>query len=256
MTLDPNKMALLGQLLDAMNPERLTFEELQHFQEQILSHIENLQKRNEADMSAIMEAVKAFMSRTEAKHEKMAESMKSEMMAATEKSMNKMMLEHESMMSECDTKMQAMEEKMEEMDANHAEMEKGMEAKMKALIPKMPELKPDTPEELRRKIGTLELSAINGLEDRLNTISNRIPTRTLGASVVHKFMDDETPVGTVNGTNTVFTLAKPPLTGSLKVYVNGARMRVTEDYTLAGRTITFNTAPPTNSVLLCDYRYF
>lgn len=79
-----------------------------------------------------------------------------------------------------------------------------------------------------------------------------------GFSKIHmegKFIDDETPTGTINGVNTIFTLANipnPPL--SLKVFVNGSRMRITEDYTLAVKTITFITAPPTGSIILCDYR--
>lgn len=70
-----------------------------------------------------------------------------------------------------------------------------------------------------------------------------------------KFVDDETPSGTVNGTNKVFTIANipnPPT--SVKVYVGGVRMRVTEDYTLSGKTITFVSAPETNSKILVDYR--
>jgi len=69
------------------------------------------------------------------------------------------------------------------------------------------------------------------------------------------FIDDETPSGTVNGSNKAFTVSKTPYTGSLKVFVNGQRMRVTEDYTLSGKTITFVTAPPTSSILLVDYRF-
>jgi len=70
-----------------------------------------------------------------------------------------------------------------------------------------------------------------------------------------KFVDDETPTGTVNGVNTVFILANMPNPpSSVKVFVNGARMRITEDYTLSGKTITFVTAPPSGSIILVDYR--
>lgn len=70
-----------------------------------------------------------------------------------------------------------------------------------------------------------------------------------------KFIDDETPSGAINGSNTAFTVAfAPNPVSSLKVFVNGARMRITEDYTFSGKTITFTTAPPTNSIILVDYR--
>ncbi len=69
-------------------------------------------------------------------------------------------------------------------------------------------------------------------------------------------IDDETPNGTVNGVNTDFTISLTPSpTTSLKVYVNGQRMKLTEDYTLSSKTITFVTAPPTGSILTVDYRH-
>lgn len=64
---------------------------------------------------------------------------------------------------------------------------------------------------------------------------------------------NEVPSGTVNGTNTDFTIANTPVTGTLRVYVNGVRQKVTDDYTLSGTTITFVSAPLTDSKLLVDY---
>ncbi len=105
----------------------------------------------------------------------------------------------------------------------------------------------------------LAISAIAHLEERLDELFKR-PVGTggggfnYGALEIH-IIDDETPTGTVNGVNQTFTInhAPSPVT-SLKVYVNGARMRITEDYTFSGQTITFVTAPPTGSILLTDYR--
>lgn len=64
---------------------------------------------------------------------------------------------------------------------------------------------------------------------------------------------NEVPSGTVNGSNTSFTIASTPVTGTLRVYVNGVRQKVTDDYTLSGTTITFVYAPLTDSKLLVDY---
>lgn len=80
-------------------------------------------------------------------------------------------------------------------------------------------------------------------------------SRLLGSISVPTFVDDETPTGSINDSNTVFTIANTPTSGSLKVFLNGARQRVTEDYTLSGTTITFINPPPTGSILLVDYRY-
>ncbi len=65
----------------------------------------------------------------------------------------------------------------------------------------------------------------------------------------------ETPSGTINGVNTTFTLANTPVTGTLLLYINGMRMKAGgEDYSISGKTITANTAPPTRSILLADYQ--
>ena len=125
---------------------------------------------------------------------------------------------------------------------------------------------PDTPEQIRDKMESLQdeerlsISTIHKLEDRLDELESR-PVGGKGGGGFSKIamdfhiIDDETPSGTVNGTNTIFTLANVPNpTSSLKVYVNGQRMRITEDYTLSGGTITFIIAPPSTSILLCDYR--
>jgi len=69
------------------------------------------------------------------------------------------------------------------------------------------------------------------------------------------FWYTEIPVGSINGTNTAFTLtASPNPTNSLEVYLNGACLSVTEDYTLSGDDLTLLIAPPTGSLLKCNYR--
>ena len=109
----------------------------------------------------------------------------------------------------------------------------------------------------------LNVSAIDGLSDMLNEFKKKYAERPLGSggggfskiAMEGKFVDDETPSGLVNGTNKVFTIAKAPNpTGSLKVYKDGQRMIVTEDYTLSGNTITFTTAPLANTIITVDYR--
>jgi hypothetical protein len=54
----------------------------------------------------------------------------------------------------------------------------------------------------------------------------------------------ETPSGTVNGTNRIFTLTATP-TG-LVVTINGA---VTTAWTVSGTTLTFNSAPASGSII-------
>lgn len=70
-----------------------------------------------------------------------------------------------------------------------------------------------------------------------------------------QFSEGETPGGPVNGVNPTFSLAAPPApAGSLRVYKNGARLRLTVDYSLAGSVLTLTVPPPGGSWLLADYR--
>jgi hypothetical protein len=70
------------------------------------------------------------------------------------------------------------------------------------------------------------------------------------------FVDDETPAGTVNGSNTTFTLANTPVAGSVKLYCQGVRLNAGagNDYTISGATITMLSAPLTGEILKADYR--
>lgn len=70
------------------------------------------------------------------------------------------------------------------------------------------------------------------------------------------FADNETPSGTVNGTNPAFGLAHTPNpAGSLNLYVNGVLQLFGTDFTLATATITFSSAPSTGAILTAFYRY-
>ena len=124
---------------------------------------------------------------------------------------------------------------------------------------------PDSSEQLRNKLELLEgeerldISAIEGLKEILEELKSR-PLGGGGGgfsyiAMKQHIVDGETPSGAINGTNKVFTLASAPNpVNSLKVYVNGQRMKSGgEDFTLSGVTITFVTALPTGSILLVDY---
>jgi hypothetical protein len=69
------------------------------------------------------------------------------------------------------------------------------------------------------------------------------------------YAENETPSGVINGVNTDFTLAHEPIASSVRLYVNGVRFTLTTDYTVLGSVITLNTAPPTRSGIIVDYRY-
>jgi len=70
-------------------------------------------------------------------------------------------------------------------------------------------------------------------------------------------VDNETPSGTIDGTNKTFTLANTPSPAtSLKLFLNGMFMTPAgEDYTLTGNSIVFINAPTSGSVMRAFYKY-
>lgn len=124
----------------------------------------------------------------------------------------------------------------------------------------------DTPEQVRDKLESLidgeklTIQAIQDLPKLLDELRERISSVPRGGGGLNsmalqsKFIDDETPSGTINGSNQTFTLANSPIPSSVKVYLGGVRLRVTQDYTLSGRTLTFTNAPQVGEILLVDYR--
>ncbi len=62
------------------------------------------------------------------------------------------------------------------------------------------------------------------------------------------------PTGTINGSNTSFTLSPTPATAAnVNCFLNGVQQRqgAGTDYTISGATITYLTAPATGSTLNC-----
>lgn len=61
----------------------------------------------------------------------------------------------------------------------------------------------------------------------------------------------ETPTGTVDGSNTIFTLSATPVSSTIVVpFVNGVAQRITDDFTISTNTVTFVTPPTTSSNLM------
>ncbi len=70
------------------------------------------------------------------------------------------------------------------------------------------------------------------------------------------FVDKEIPSGSINGSNTVFTLANTPIAGSEHVHVNGILVEsgAGNDYTISGASITMLYALATGEKLRVSYR--
>lgn len=80
---------------------------------------------------------------------------------------------------------------------------------------------------------------------------------TLASTVAKKadFINNETPTGAVNGSNTAFGLANTPATGTLMLFLNGQLLEVGagNDFTLSGATITMLQVPQTGDKLRATY---
>ena len=69
------------------------------------------------------------------------------------------------------------------------------------------------------------------------------------------FVVREVPSGTINGINDTFTLASTPVAGTEQVFLNGILQDAgaSDDYTIAGGTITMASAPETGDKILVSY---
>jgi hypothetical protein len=81
-------------------------------------------------------------------------------------------------------------------------------------------------------------------------------SKIVSAVSVGKFdVSRETPTGDVDGTNTDFTLATSPISGSEHIWLNGAlqQLGTDADYAIDGAVITFNDAPETDDRIVVSY---
>lgn len=105
-------------------------------------------------------------------------------------------------------------------------------------------------------------SALGGVKVDGTTITinagTGVITATAAGSTIN-FADNETPAGTIDGTNATFTLAHTPIvspSSSLLLFLNGVLQKASvNDYTLTGASIVFATAPVVNSIILAFYRF-
>jgi hypothetical protein len=67
---------------------------------------------------------------------------------------------------------------------------------------------------------------------------------TIDGKLLKRMWVDETPSGTINGSNTAFTLSTAPLeNAAVDLYQDGLKLVDGTDYTLSSTSITMTTAP-------------
>lgn len=76
----------------------------------------------------------------------------------------------------------------------------------------------------------------------------------LNAQSLQKFWTKETPSGSINGSNTAFTLAQTPLENeAVELFLDGLRLTEGVDFTLSVSSITMTTAPAIGQSLRATY---
>jgi len=94
--------------------------------------------------------------------------------------------------------------------------------------------------------------------DELNDINAAIATLTTnGQTSAAAFVDAEKPAGSIDGTNSTFTLAAAPNPpGSLQLYLSGVEQTAGRDYSLSSNQLTFVplATPQIGDLLVAFYR--
>lgn len=255
--MDTKNEAKLKRLLSLMDENSLTKEDFLDSFKQVLTLVENLKKTNEKEFKLIHQAFILLENKLKTDSSLTLSDIKMQTKEIIDKQMQKMMKEHEAMIASMDKKMKEVKDGK---DADEIRIIKDVLDQIK--LPEYKETVLDNPEQLRDKLESLRgnnklsIQSVQDLAEKLEELGNKVVVKGQAyGSIRTRYIDDETPSGAINGVNTEFIITKLPQTGSLKVYVNGSRMRVTEDYTFSGKTITFLIAPPSGSIILVDFRY-
>jgi len=103
-------------------------------------------------------------------------------------------------------------------------------------------------------IKPIKLNIVNSPEDG-DVLTYNSANAAFEWEKVGTMIANESPAGSINGTNKVFTLSSSPEANSLEVYLNGILQQpgVGNDYTVSGTQITFTTAPEIGDIILCSY---
>lgn len=244
----PDKLKKLQEILKQIN-EGLTRQDFELAFKKVLEIVLKMQKKNEETSEALKSIYNSLMGKIQNDYKKDSGDLKTWL--------GKELKKYPSIMNSLKT----------EIDERMAMIRDGKDADETLIVENvLLKIPKDTSKEIRDKLEKLDgkerlkIEAIDELKEKLEELG-KVKTQRFGGGGFSKiamdshFVDDETPSGTVNGVNTVFVLANTPNpTASLKVFLNGQKMKLGEDYTFNGRTITFLTAPPTGSIILCDYR--
>jgi hypothetical protein len=233
----------------------------------LIEFVKKLKEMTAQEMEAMRVMMKSFEAKMETDCKDEMEKMDKEMTAKCETETNKIMLAHEAMMSEMDKRAEIMEESMpdEALIAKQAS-DLAVEAikplivpndDLKLEIPKLGDLIASTLEDLPEEKKLL-IEAVKGLREELDEL-RAMKSRVLGgvggfnygALTMHQ-VNEEIPTNSGDDLNFTINHAPSPTT-SLKVYRNGQRLHITDDFTFSGKNITLLNALTAGEIFFCDY---
>lgn len=100
---------------------------------------------------------------------------------------------------------------------------------------------------------TLTLIAGSNVTITTNPTTDAITLSATGAAGTLVTVTNEVPTGTINGSNTVFTISNETANNEICATLSGIKQKETTDYSLSGTTLTFIVAPFTGAVLEVFY---
>lgn len=268
--MDTNEKNLqkLTRLLSLMDEDALTKEQFVSSFKTVIDFIKKIEAKNVQQFKDIQDVLTKFSDKLKTDTNNEVGSLKDEVRQEVSKQVKNLQEAHEAKMSAVDMRMAEVKDGKDADEIIIAENASTMALeRLKPLFMAKDTINAELPKygaeirdalELLQGDERLSIDAIDGLKELLETKGKAITSVgggfNYGSLGIH-IVDDETPTGTVNGVNTDFVLARTPSPAtSLKVYKDGQRMKLTTDYTLSGKTISFVSAPLTDSIITCDYR--
>ena len=244
--------------------EKMSYEELKTAIQTLINFVKTQKELTAQELEAIKIMLKSATAKMSSDQSAEMEMMKKQAASYCEKEMNKMYFEHESMMSAMDAKMDEVKP-LEPIDTDLL-AKQASDLAITSVLAKLP-----APYDLSKELpsqgdliadavsGLLEVKDIKNLQEILDELK-QLRTQRLGGGtnymgISQHFIDAETPTEVPNGVITDFTLVNTPNPEtSLKVFADGQRLKLTTDYTLSGKTVSFVTAPITDVLIIFEYR--
>lgn len=259
----------LQRLLSLMDEDSLTKEQFKDSFKQVIDFIKKIESNNIQEFKDIRDVLTKFSDKLKEDNDNEVGNLKTEVNQLVISEFEKLMDKYGGQLSAIDRKMSEIHDGRDADESIIAEnvLKTALET-LKPLYVAKDTINEELPlwgAEIRDALEILQgderldISAIKGLKEALE-VKGKVISSVGGGfnynAISMHFADDESPTGSIDGVNTDFVLAHTPSpASSLKVWKDGQRMKLAIDFTLSGKTITFLSAPLSDSIITVDYRF-